>query len=122
MMEDESRVKLIIIGFILVAVVVGYFLLSSRFSRPKVLPQAATQPVVQEIISSPTPVPPAVVSQSPSPALLRIMTAPKVATPSSKTTKGLTVNLPKTAFESGLLGLFSLSVVIAGWFLRRYPD
>lgn len=116
MMEDESRIKLIIIGFLLAAIVVGYFLLSNRFNRSQVSPQTTT-PIPEAVIkTSPTP--------PPSPSPLRIISSPQpVATRSGLTTKGgLTTSLPKTAFESSLLGLFSISAIIAGWFLRKYPQ
>ena len=111
-MDSTSRVKLIIIGLILAAIVVGYFVLAQRFQANK-----TTSTLTQQ-----TPIPT---------ATARILVASPLATPgknivaASPTSQNNNRNLqtlPKTGLPEILLGVFSLSAIISGWFLRKFPN
>lgn len=105
-MEDNRWLRLVIAGLILAAIAVGYLILTNRFnSAPKNSQQTAKQ--VQQ--ASPTPTP------TPSPSSLGASTSADVANPSGATT------LPNTGFPAGLAAVFSLSALVSGYFLRKYP-
>ncbi len=103
-MDDPRWLKLIIIGLVLASLAVGYFLFSGRLSSNNTVKinTAKTQPTLSP--SSPTPV-----SAS---AYDRIV---------NRTKEGVQV-LPRTGFPSELAVVFSVSVIISGWSLRKFPN
>lgn len=104
-MEDPRWLRLLTIGLVLAALAVGYFLFTGKFSS-----NSATRRVAQ-VVASPSP------SAVPTPS----------ATPSSayatiaNRTKGGVQTLPRTGFPLDLAAILSVSVMISGWGLRRFP-
>ncbi|MBI2600753.1 hypothetical protein HYW42_02260 [Candidatus Daviesbacteria bacterium] len=108
-MEDSRWLRLITAGLVLAAIVVGYFLITGRFTtdkkdQPK-QNQQATRPV-QQFQPSPTPSPTG---------------EPGVSTESGQMGDSSVQNLPNTGFPIGLVGIFSASAMISGYYLRKYP-
>ncbi|MCL4365699.1 hypothetical protein M1437_00545 [Patescibacteria group bacterium] len=126
-MEDPRWLRLITIGLVLAAVAVGYFLLTGRLSSNV----AKNKAQVNIATASATP---AVVVTSPSPSVLGQATqvSPNVAptsTPASaysrivSRTQGVQTGqtLPRTGFPIELAVVFSISTIISGWGLSRFP-
>lgn len=110
-MEDPRWLRLLTVGLVLAALAVGYFLFTGRFSS-----NSATRRVAQVVVSpSPSATPAPKVSPTPS------------ATPSSayatiaNRTKGGAQTLPRTGFPLDLAAILSVSVMISGWGLRKFP-
>ncbi len=104
-MEDPRWLRLITIGLVLSALAVGYFLLTGKFtstktSKPSSAPQASQQAQITQA--------------SPSPSVLGL--ANRQSTPSAVAT------LPQTGFPAALIGVFSVSALVAGFGLRKYPN
>lgn len=106
-MNDPRWLRFITIGLVLAAVAVGYFLLSGRLSPSSTRTQASPTPSVlgQNAQASPSP------SPTPASAYSRIV---------DRTQSG-TQTLPNTGFPVGLAAVFSISIMISGWGLRRFP-
>ena len=98
MLDGDNRIRLIIAGLVLAAIVVGYIIFSQRFSTNN------TNRSVQQI----TPTPVLTTTPIPTPATL------------GQSTKEIS-SLPNTGFPVGLIAIFSASAAVAGYFLRRYP-
>lgn len=118
-MEDPKWLRLITIGLVLAALAVGYFLFSGRLAPDRSAEtQATPAPTIlgqnAQVSPSPTAVPAASPSPSPTTAFDRI---------ASRTQNGAREmqTLPRTGFPQGLAVVFSISALIAGWGLRRYP-
>ena len=109
-MDDPRWLRLITIGLVLAALAVGYFLLTGRLSSNNA---TKTQSQVNRVVSSPSSVLGQNAQPSPSPtsAYERIVNR----------TKGEVQTLPKTGFPIGLAAVFSISAIISGWSLRKYP-
>ena len=107
-MEADTRIKLIIIGLVLAAIVVGYFILSNRFRVGSGTVSPTPSPIVT--IPSPSPLPTDVSLSSPLPNTV------------SGTTKGGVENLPKTGFPLPLATAATMSVMLIGWHLRKYQN
>lgn len=93
-MTDETRIKFIGAGLILVTVVVALVVFSKRMAAPKIA-QLDIAPIVQASPVPTTQVLPAPIAQG---------------------------NLPKTGFPVGLFVIFSASAALAGWGLRKFPN
>ena len=99
-MDTVGRLKLIIIGLILLAIGIGYFIFAQRTSvQPGIDQQAIIEP-------------------SPSSSPQVISQASSVGSPLPKT--GIS-SLPSTGIPVGLMAIFAISAAIAGWGLRQYP-
>ncbi len=119
-MEDSRWFRLIIIGLILAALAVGYFLLSGRLVSnsvvkttsqttnvsgiPGVTPSASVLGQNAKIVPNPSP------KATPTSAYERI---------ASRNQQVQT--LPKTGFPEILAGIFSIGVMISGLGLRKFP-
>lgn len=103
-MENEGRLKLIIAGLILVAFVIGYLIISQKFK-----PQKLT---VTNITSSQD----TIIVPSPMPSSLDTTIS------TSDFSKGDVQSLPKTGFPIPLAVSFATSAIVAGLFLRKFPD
>lgn len=125
-MDTTSRVKLIIIGLVLAAIVVGYFILAQRFEGTKVSTnqnQAVTQQTPRAsassgavTLSSPTPIgTPSVLGQN------NRTSAPMAQSNQSASNQNLS-NLPNTGIPASLAAIFSVSAVVSGYFLRKFPN
>ncbi len=103
-MESDGKLKLIIVGLVLAAFAIGYFVIAQRVQKSQ------TTTPVDVVEQKPTPVP--VSSSLPSP----------IPTPvaGQGNLKGVN-SLPNTGFPLPLAGVFATSAVVSGWFLRRFP-
>lgn len=118
-MDDPRWLKLITVGLILAALVVGYFLLSGRLiSNNSVQKVSKPNEIVADASSSAIPVASvlgqdaqAVPTSSPKSAYEKIV---------SRTQNNIQI-LPKTGFPEVMAGVFSLGIMLTGWGLRRYP-
>ena len=132
-MDVPKWLRLVTIGLVLAALAVGYFLLTGKLASNSV-----TKPSTQVSKSVPTATPfasasitqtPSIVGQnnrvSPAPAFTPTPTPTPVSAFNTivNRTKGgqETKALPSTGFPAGLIAVFSVSAVIVGWGLRRFP-
>lgn len=107
-MDDPRWLRLIMIGLVLAALAVGYFLLTGKLSTSKITKESPPPSVLgQDTQAIPTLSP----SASPASAYTRIV---------NRTQGGVQV-LPNTGFPAGLLVVFSISAIISGWGLRKFP-
>ena len=123
-MENPRWLRFVIIGLVLAALAVGYFLFRGTFTQKTAVtkaPAVSNQATLSESISvSPKP---SVIAQnaqvaSPSPK----SAYDRIASRTTSQSKGGAVTvLPKTGFPAGLSAIFSISVMITGWGLRRFP-
>lgn len=101
-MEENTKIRLIIGGLVLVGFAVGYLILAQRFQTetPKIAPQP-----MKNIIASPSATPtPVVINQG-----------------SDNQTDGLNT-LPQTGVPLPILASFALSAIVSGFFLRKFPN
>ncbi|OGE64903.1 hypothetical protein A3I48_01825 [Candidatus Daviesbacteria bacterium RIFCSPLOWO2_02_FULL_36_7] len=117
-MEDSKWFRLLTIGLVLAALAVGYFLFTGKFSS-----NSATRRVAQ-VVASPSP---SITPASPVPTSTPKVSPTPSATPSSayntiaNRTKGGVQTLPRTGFPLDLTAILSVSVMISGWGLRKFP-
>lgn len=107
-MDNPRWLRLIVVGLILAALVVGYSLLTGGFVKSKPATKAKTP------ISSP--------ATSASPSVLPAVSPPSSANNriTDKSQRGVQT-LPRTGFPLGLTVTFAISTMIAGWSMRRFP-
>lgn len=102
------------IGLVLAAVAVGYFLFTGKLSpNSTTKTQASPTPAVlgQNNQNLSTSAPSVVPSPVPGSAYSTIVNR----------TQSRTQTLPNTGFPVGLAVVFSVSAIISGWGLRKYP-
>lgn len=122
MMEDPRWLRLITIGLVLVAIAVGYFLFTSRSSStvsktasqiskasPGSSPSASASPTVLGQNTK--------ASSSPAPSATQMSAYNRIA----NRTQAQAQALPSTGFPAGLIAIISISVMVSGWGLRRFP-
>lgn len=114
-MEDNIWLRLITVGLVLTALAVGYFLLSGRLtsnSANKIKSQT------NQAVSSPTPIP-TVLGQNNqvSPSSTPVSAYTRIA----ERSQGNIQTLPNTGFPVFLALSFSVSAIISGWGLRKFP-
>lgn len=104
-MEDNIWLRLITVGLVLTALAVGYFLLSGRLTSnsSKTSPEPTVLGQNTKLAVSPSP--------SPTSAYTRIVAR----------NQNNIQTLPKTGFPAFLAVSFSVSAIISGWGLRRFP-
>lgn len=107
-MDDPRWLRFIMIGLVLAALAVGYFLLTGKLSTSKITKESPPPSVLGQNAQT-TPAPAA--SPSPASAYSRIV---------NRTQGGVQV-LPNTGFPIGLAVVFSISAIISGWGLRKFP-
>lgn len=116
-MQDSRWLRVITVGLFLASLAVAYFLLTGRLtskSTPKTQPQVITSTpaaspnpsVLGQNSSSSTPVP------SPQSAYERI---------AERSQSGVQT-LPRTGFPLGLIIVFSVSAMVSGLGLRKFPS
>ncbi len=110
-MDDSRWLRLITIGLVLAALAVGYFLLTGKLSSNSVTKQPSPPPSVLGQNAQATPLPAGGPTPTPASAYSRIV---------SRTQDGVQT-LPKTGFPAGLAIAFSVSAIISGWGLRKFP-
>lgn len=112
-MDDPRWLRLVTIGLVLSALAVGYFLFTGRLSptgtriptqADKAVPSPAPT-VIPGVTPSPSPTP------TPASAYSRIV----------ERTQGGVQTLPKTGFPVELAIVFSVSAMIFGLSLRKFP-
>ncbi len=109
-MDSPRWLRLITIGLVLAALATGYFLLSGRLaSNSATKTQASPTPSV--LGQNAQPAPSSGPSATPASAYSRIV---------DRSQSGAQT-LPKTGFPVGLAVAFSVSAIISGWGLRRFP-
>lgn len=106
-MDDPKWLRLITIGLVLAAIAVGYFLFTGRLSSNKISktkssPTPSTLGQNVKVTPSPTPV--------------------SAYTTVANRTQGQTQTLPSTGFPLGLAVVFSVSALVSGWSLRKFPE
>lgn len=99
-MESDGRLKLIIVGLVLAAFAIGYFVIAQGVQKSKNSSDTVQVSSAPLPVSSPSPTPSTVPGQN---------NLEEVPT------------LPKTGFPLPLVGAFATSAIISGWFLRRFP-
>ncbi|MBI2314925.1 hypothetical protein HYU93_02600 [Candidatus Daviesbacteria bacterium] len=133
-MDDPKWLRLVTIGLVLAAMAVGYFLLTGRLAS-----NSATKPSNQVSKASPSATIVPAASQTPtvlgqnnrvaSPSPIVVVVSPSSSplsafgTIANRTKGGQIVqkSLPNTGFPAGLIAALSVSAVIVGWGLRRFP-
>lgn len=122
-MDDPRWLRLMTIGLVLAALAVGYFLFTGRLSSNS---KTATQ--VSKAVSSPTPIAsstPSVLGQNNQ--VNRIPAYSPTPSPASAYNRIASRNqnnaqtLPDTGFPVEAAVLFSVSALVSGWGLRRFP-
>ncbi len=119
-MEDSRWLRLITIGLVLAAIAVGYFLFTGRFSsntflKPK--PQ-----VSQSVLNATSSAKPAIFVPSPSPSPVSAYNKITERTAQgSQPVQTLSQSLPRTGFPAGLSAVLTVSLMIFGWGLRKFP-
>lgn len=127
-MEDPRWLRLIMIGLVLAAVAVGYFLFTGRFASDSAKkPQQISKVVTSSPIATSSATPSSsvlgqnaqrpVVVVTPSPAPVTAYNAIVERTKGGQPIQ----NLPRTGFPIGVIAIFSISVMVSGWGLRRFP-
>lgn len=112
LMDDPRLLRIITIGLVLAALAVGYFLLTGGLtSRSK---KVQTNQV-NRVVESPVPSPASGVSGSPQTA-----TESAYSRILDRTQTGVRT-LPDTGFPAGLAIVFSISAMISGLSLRKFP-
>ncbi|MBI2334373.1 hypothetical protein HYU96_01095 [Candidatus Daviesbacteria bacterium] len=102
-METSPWLRLITIGLVLAALAVGYFLISGRFVSKEGVSQASPPATPTP---SPTPLP------TPQNAYSRIL----------ERSQTQVQTLPNTGSPLILISIFSLSAIISGLGLRKFPN
>lgn len=130
-MESPNWLRLITVGLVLAAIALGYFLISNRFVSTKTTKTQKTTTQVVEETAQPSEVPGSVVVQpsvvpSSSPTSSPRATAKPTNPPAytqiaDRAAKGGLQTLPKTGAPLFFIGVGSLSAIIAGLGLRKFP-
>ncbi|MBI3109780.1 hypothetical protein HYZ06_01940 [Candidatus Daviesbacteria bacterium] len=102
-MEGSPWLRLITIGLVLAALAVGYFLISGRFAQEKKQVEGVTQ-------------------SSPQATTEPLQPSPNAYTRIVDRNKSGAQTLPNTGSPMLLIGVFSLSAIISGWSLRKFPQ
>ena len=120
-MDDSRWLRFMTIGLVLAALAVGYFLLTGRLasnSATKTGSKATTPPAVlgQDVSPAPGSTP----SASPASASDRQI-ASSAYNKIVERNQNKVQTLPKTGFPLGLAAVLSISIMMSGWGLRRFP-
>lgn len=113
-MEGPDRVRLLLVGLFLAAIVVGYLIFTQRYNSGVVKVTSTPKPVQQITEVSPPP--------SPSAALLGSSTGSTPATTKGGLPEVQVSNLPNTGGPTDYLLFVSAAVAAAGWFLRKFSS
>ena len=104
-MDDPRWLRQVTIALVLAALAVGYFLMTGKLFSP-----AKTQSQTSQVATS-----------SAQPQVLGQNTPPSAYERIANRTQSQTQSLPATGFPAGLAVLFSISAIISGFGLRRFP-
>lgn len=115
-MDDPRLFRIILFGLVLAALTIGYLIFSGRILKPQVTTTKVEQSVQvkTENTASPAPIGTKVADN----------TSLSLATPSAYTRilgRNQLATLPETGAAGMLFGVVSVSAVIAGWSLRKFP-
>lgn len=121
-MEDPRWLKIVTVGLILAILAVVYFLLTGGFAvskAKKTQTQVQTQTTqTSNIVVSPTPF--ATPTAGSSTKTKQSKTPSAYSTISNRTQTNVQT-LPSTGFPAGLSVVFSISAIISGLSLRKFP-
>ncbi len=112
-MDDPRWLRVITVGLVLAALAVGYYIVTGAFSVKKTTPQIEVNKTIQNT-PSPTVVPspkPSIQPQTITSAYDRIVAR----------NQAQIQTLPKTGLPAGFLGLLSISIMVTGLGLRKFP-
>lgn len=107
-MDNPRFLRIITVGLVLAALVVGYVLLTGGFSVKSKKVQTEPTKIQQADNAVESPVPSASPNQS---------AYDRIASKSQSSVQ----KLPDTGFPAGLAIVFSVGTLVSGWSLRRYP-
>lgn len=111
-MDDPKWLRIIIVGLVLAALAIGYYLLSGAFSLGKSKkPQTQTNTTVQTTPVIPSASPATTPSSAPKSAYQAIV----------ERNQSQVQALPRTGLPAGFLGLLSISIMVTGLGLRKFP-
>lgn len=119
-MDDPRILRIITVGLVLAALAVVYFLFTGGFSVGK---SKVSQTQINKVVQSPTPS--SVLGQD-----TQVLSTPApTPTPSpmsaynriASRNQGNVQTLPRTGFPDGLAVVFSLSAVVTGFALSKFP-
>lgn len=121
-MDDPKWLRIIIVGLVLAALAIGYYLLSGAFSlgksnksQTKVNTTMQNSPAPNVAGNNPSVIPSAspdtIPSSAPQSAYQRIVERNQTQVQA----------LPKTGLPTGFLGLLSISIMVTGLGLRKFP-
>lgn len=121
-MDDPRWLRLIVIGLILAALLVGYMLLSGNFIKSK--PTSKNNEVSNQTTTrSPNPaITSATASAVPSTSPQASSSARSAYDKISGRSQNGVQTLPRTGIPSGFIVSISILAVIYGWSLRKYSD
>ncbi len=103
-MDDPRWLRVITVGLVLAALAVGYYIVTGAFSIKKTTPQTQVSTVAPSPKPSSQP-------QNTTSAYDRIVAR----------NQAQIQTLPKTGLPVGFLGLLSLSIMVTGLGLRKFP-
>lgn len=120
-MDDPRALRLVTIGLVLAALAVGYLLFTGGFSvnKSKIAQTPTTKPsptAMNIVITTPAPSPTALPLRTPQPSPSG---AGSIA--QANINQGSAQTLPRTGFPVGLAIVFSISGIISGLALRKFP-
>lgn len=108
-MQDNIWLRLITVGLVLAALAIGYFLLSGRLTSKQTGSTASPEPTILGQDAKSTP--------SPSPSPNSTSAYDKIVERNQSNVR----TLPNTGFPAFLALVFSVSAIISGWSLRKFP-
>ncbi|TSC86304.1 MAG: Uncharacterized protein G01um10147_916 [Microgenomates group bacterium Gr01-1014_7] len=109
-MENPGWMRLIVVGLVLAALAIGYFLLSGSFVKTKPKSEVSNKVVVVE---------------TPTPKVSGVTATASAYTRIVNRTQGIqggVQTLPATGFPLTLIGIFSAGAAVAGFGLRKFPN
>jgi len=110
--ESSPWLRLITIGLVLAALVVGYLLISGRFASDRsVKPQTQEEKQVEGVTQA-----------TPSATAEPAQPSPNAYTRIVERNKSGAQTLPNTGSPILLISIFSLSAIVSGWGLRKFPN
>lgn len=105
-MDDPRILRVITVGLVLAALAVGYFLLTGGLSTKKPKTQSTPTPTARPVITIQP-------QQTATPSAYS-----RIAERSQRSVQAL----PNTGFPVGLAVVFSISAMVSGFSLRKYPN
>lgn len=121
LMDDPRWLRLITIGLVLAALAIGYFLLTGRLTSNTTKTSSQVSKAILSSSPAVTPSPASVPVATSTPAIIPTSSPASAYEAISNRTQETPQTLPKTGFPVGLVTALSVSIIIAGWGLHRFP-